>query len=76
MSSHNCPQNEFHICEGYYGCQSISPSSDPRLMAQCDPYGCNYNPTRMGVPEFYGKGKVVDTARKFTFVVPSTSTLC
>ncbi|KAK4442127.1 Exoglucanase 1 [Podospora aff. communis PSN243] len=68
MSSHNCPRNEFHICEGYYGCESLSPSIDPRFIRQCDPYGCNYNPTRMGVPEFYGKGKVVDTTRKFTVI--------
>ncbi|KAK0624437.1 cellobiohydrolase from Melanocarpus Albomyces complexed with Cellotetraose [Immersiella caudata] len=68
MSSHTCPWPGFHICEDGYDCEAILDSQDRRYAKQCDPYGCIYNPTRMGVPGFYGKGKVVDTNRKFTVI--------
>jgi len=41
---------------------------DLRYTPRCDPEGCSYNPTRMGTPDFYGKGKTVDTSRNFTYV--------
>lgn len=34
----------------------------------CDPDGCDFNSYRMGVKDFYGKGKTVDTSKKFTVV--------
>lgn len=73
MSSHLCPENEFRICLGRYDCDPFLSSYDDVRKRQCDPYGCNYNPFRMGATEFYGKGKLVDTSKKFTYVVLSLS---
>ena len=70
MSSHLCPVNDFRICEDRYGCSSLNDRYDDRYKKQCDPYGCNYNPFRMGATSFYGKGKAVDTSKKFTYACP------
>ncbi|KAK0647981.1 cellobiohydrolaseI [Cercophora newfieldiana] len=67
MSSHTCPHDGFKVCETY-DCETFFNTQDRHYMSQCDPYGCNYNPTRMGVPGFYGKGKTVDTSRNFTVI--------
>ncbi|KAJ0273159.1 hypothetical protein Brms1b_012739 [Colletotrichum noveboracense] len=40
---------------------------DDRL-PQCDSDGCDYNPYRLGVTDFYGIGGDVDTSKKFTVV--------
>lgn len=79
MSSHICPHtntntNGSFICEGENcGFAAHGPSSNwPRYPAGCNPWsmGCSYNPYQMGNTDFYGKGKKVDTARKFTYVIP------
>lgn len=52
-----CTESE---CGGTY--------SEDRFAGKCDANGCDYNPYRMGNTEFYGKGKTVDTSKKFTYV--------
>ncbi|GKT56113.1 exoglucanase 1 [Colletotrichum tofieldiae] len=51
---------KFSGCGGTY--------SDDRFAGDCDANGCDFNPYRMGVTSFYGKGKTVDTSKKFTVV--------
>ena len=65
FTPHACKDNKYHICEtsncgGTY--------SEDRFAGGCDANGCDHNPYRMGNPDFYGKGKTVDTSRKFTVV--------
>ncbi|KAK3361940.1 family 7 glycosyl hydrolase [Lasiosphaeria ovina] len=67
MSSHPCPQSDYHVCEGLL-CNASARAPDEPSSGQCDPRGCSYNPFRMGNQGFYGQGKAVDTARKFTVV--------
>jgi cellulose 1,4-beta-cellobiosidase len=42
--------------------------SSDRYAGVCDPDGCDFNSYRMGDKTFYGKGKTVDTSKKFTVV--------
>ena len=42
--------------------------SADRYAGVCDPDGCDFNSYRMGDTAFYGKGKTVDTSKKFTVV--------
>jgi cellulose 1,4-beta-cellobiosidase len=42
--------------------------SSTRYAGICDADGCDFNSYRMGDTEFYGKGKTVDTTKKFTVV--------
>jgi cellulose 1,4-beta-cellobiosidase len=70
FTPHPCTENEYHVCEtndcgGTY--------SDDRFAGKCDANGCDYNPYRMGNTNFYGKGKTVDTSKKFTYVPSSSS---
>jgi cellulose 1,4-beta-cellobiosidase len=54
---------------GYMYCEKDScgdPSSDSRYPGICDRTGCGFNPYQMGAKEFYGKGKTLDTSKKFT----------
>ncbi|KAI1334962.1 glycoside hydrolase family 7 protein [Xylariaceae sp. FL0016] len=65
FTPHPCTDNAYHVCEtdncgGTY--------SEDRFAGKCDPNGCDYNPYRMGNHDFYGKGKTVDTSKKFTVV--------
>ncbi|KAI1480095.1 glycoside hydrolase family 7 protein [Daldinia sp. EC12] len=65
FTPHPCTTNEYHVCEtdncgGTY--------SDDRFAGKCDANGCDYNPYRMGNTDFYGKGKTLDTSKKFTVV--------
>ncbi|KAI8962948.1 glycoside hydrolase family 7 protein [Daldinia sp. FL1419] len=65
FTPHPCTTNEYHVCEtdscgGTY--------SEDRFAGKCDANGCDYNPYRMGNTDFYGKGKTVDTSKKFTVV--------
>jgi cellulose 1,4-beta-cellobiosidase len=65
LTPHPCTDNTYHVCEtstcgGTY--------SDDRFAGKCDANGCDYNPYRMGTKDFYGKGKTVDTSKKFTVV--------
>jgi cellulose 1,4-beta-cellobiosidase len=42
--------------------------STDRYGGTCDPDGCDFNPYRMGVTNFYGPGETIDTSSPFTVV--------
>jgi len=65
LTPHPCENNEYHVCETD-GCGGTY--SDDRFAGDCDANGCDYNPYRMGVTDFYGAGKTVDTSQPFTVV--------
>lgn len=65
LTPHPCTENTYHVCEKD-GCGGTY--SEDRFAGKCDANGCDYNPYRMGVQDFYGKGKKVDTGSKFTVV--------
>lgn len=65
LTPHACKTLNQTRCEGD-GCGGTY--SETRYAGSCDPDGCDYNTYRMGAPEFYGKGKTVDTAKPFTVV--------
>ncbi|KAK4223566.1 Exoglucanase 1 [Podospora fimiseda] len=70
MSSKVCPsgKNKFVVCtEGDYCDPRLSPS-DERPGPKCDPVGCSWSTYRLASKEFYGRGKLVDTNKKFTVV--------
>ncbi|KAH6627706.1 concanavalin A-like lectin/glucanase domain-containing protein [Chaetomium tenue] len=72
MSSHVCVEDGPQVC--WAGdCLYNEPYAE-RGPGRCDATGCSYNPYRMGNKEFYGKGKTVDTAQKFTVVTQFTAT--
>ncbi|CAK7206306.1 Exoglucanase 1 [Sporothrix eucalyptigena] len=62
---HPCKNNEQHMCTGD-DCGGTYSSS--RYAGDCDPDGCDFNPYRMGVKDFYGSGMTLDTSKKFTIV--------
>ncbi|KAK3296190.1 glycoside hydrolase [Chaetomium fimeti] len=70
MSSHVCYEDGPHVCQ-QGNCLYNEPYAE-RGPGRCDATGCSYNPYRMGNKDFYGKGKTVDTARKFTVVTQWT----
>jgi cellulose 1,4-beta-cellobiosidase len=75
VSTHTCayPGREEQgpwICEGQAGCDPFYIDPQERGRLSCDYFGCSFNPYRMGNPWFYGKGKRLDTTRKFTYVIP------
>ncbi|CRK40294.1 hypothetical protein BN1723_018767, partial [Verticillium longisporum] len=52
--------NNYHVCgDGAIECGGTY--SQDRFAGKCDANGCDYNPYRLGNPEFYGKNKVVNT---------------
>jgi len=62
-----------HSCEpvGQARCQGDSCGgtySADRYGGTSDPDGCDFNSYRQGDKTFYGKGKTVDTSKKFTVV--------
>jgi cellulose 1,4-beta-cellobiosidase len=65
LTPHPCEDNRYHVCETD-GCGGTY--SKDRFAGKCDANGCDYNPYRMGNTDFYGKGKTVDTSKKFTVV--------
>lgn len=64
VTVHPCQNNKYHVCQSS-GCGGTY--SEDRFAGDCDPNGCDFNPYRMGVQDFYGKGKTVDTSSKFTY---------
>lgn len=72
LTPHPCTDNAYHVCEKD-GCGGTY--SEDRFAGKCDANGCDYNPYRMGNKDFYGKGKTVDTSKKFTLVPRSILTL-
>lgn len=65
FTPHPCTNNGYHVCVED-GCGGTY-SSD-RYGGDCDANGCDYNPYRTGNKNFYGKGKTLDTSKKFTVV--------
>ncbi|KAI0377114.1 glycoside hydrolase family 7 protein [Hypomontagnella monticulosa] len=65
LTPHPCKQDGYFVCEGS-NCGGTY--SDDRYAGDCDPDGCDLNPFRHGNTDFYGKGKTVDTSKKFTVV--------
>jgi len=65
FTAHPCENPKQHICQGN-NCGGTY--SDVRFAGDCDPDGCDFNPYRMGVKDFYGKGMTVDTSKKITVV--------
>jgi cellulose 1,4-beta-cellobiosidase len=65
VTPHSCSTIEQSICSGD-SCGGTY--SAERYAGVCDPDGCDFNTYRMGVKDFYGKGKTVDTSSKFTVV--------
>ena len=61
---HPCKVNEQTRCESETDCGA----GDNRYGGMCDKDGCDFNSYRMGVQDFYGTGKTVDTAKPFTIV--------
>lgn len=60
-----------HVCSasGQTRCQGTQcGDGDNRYGGICDKDGCDFNSFRMGDQTFLGKGKTVDTGRKFTIV--------
>ncbi|KAH8887622.1 cellulose 1,4-beta-cellobiosidase [Thozetella sp. PMI_491] len=65
FTPHPCQNAAQHMCKGD-DCGGTYSST--RFAGDCDPDGCDFNPYRMGVKDFYGVGKTVDTSKKFTIV--------
>jgi len=65
LTPHACKTTGQERCTGD-GCGGTY--SETRYAGTCDPDGCDFNSYRMGDTGFYGKGKVVDTTKKFTVV--------
>jgi len=61
-----------HVCTvtGQYRCSGTQCGDDPnnRYGGVCDKDGCDFNSFRMGVKNFLGQGKTVDTTKPFTVV--------
>ncbi|KIM25002.1 carbohydrate-binding module family 1 protein [Serendipita vermifera MAFF 305830] len=60
---HSCTTNGPYRCEG-----TECGDGSERYSGVCDKDGCDFNSYRMGDKNFYGPGKVVDTAKKMTVV--------
>ncbi|KAF2671572.1 1,4-beta-D-glucan cellobiohydrolase-like protein [Microthyrium microscopicum] len=65
VTPHSCTKTEQTMCKGD-SCGGTYSSE--RYAGVCDADGCDFNSYRMGDPDFYGKGKTVDTNKKFTVV--------
>jgi cellulose 1,4-beta-cellobiosidase len=60
---HPCKKNGLTACTG-----TDCGDGDDRYKGVCDKDGCDYNPYRFGVKDFYGAGKKLDTKKKMTVV--------
>lgn len=65
LTPHSCKPESYSVCE-QNNCGGTY--SDDRYAGTCDANGCDFNPFRVGVKDFYGKGKTVDTSKKMTVV--------
>jgi cellulose 1,4-beta-cellobiosidase len=65
LTPHSCQPEGYSVCEddSCGGTYSLD-----RYAGSCDANGCDFNPFRVGVKDFYGKGKTVDTSKKMTVV--------
>ncbi|PVH87632.1 glycoside hydrolase family 7 protein [Cadophora sp. DSE1049] len=59
-----------HPCSvvGQTRCSGTDCGIGARYSSMCDADGCDFNSYRMGVLDFYGKGKTLDTTKKMTVV--------
>nr|ADB23428.1 CBH [Drepanopeziza brunnea f. sp. 'multigermtubi'] len=59
-----------HPCNdpGQTRCTGTDCGVGARYSSVCDADGCDFNPYRMGVTDFYGEGKKIDTSAKMTVV--------
>lgn len=68
-----------HVCSLNGRCTGTDcGEGDNRYKGACDKDGCDFNSWRMGDQTFLGKGKTIDTSKKFTIVtqfITSGSTL-
>ena len=65
FTAHPCRDPLQHTCKGN---DCGGTYSEVRFAGDCDPDGCDFNPYRMGVRDFYGPGMTVDTDQKITVV--------
>lgn len=65
LTPHSCDNEGYHSCSGE-NCGGTY--SGQRYAGDCDPNGCDFNPYRLGVKDFYGPGMTVDTNRPLTVV--------
>ena len=68
-----------HPCshKGQMRCQGTACGDDDkgeRYKGTCDKDGCDLNPFRAGVEDFFGPGKTIDTNQKFTVVTQFITT--
>lgn len=65
LTPHSCQPEGYSVCEESTcgGTYSLD-----RYAGSCDANGCDFNPYRVGVKDFYGKGMTVDTSKKMTVV--------
>lgn len=60
----NIAEGGSQVCEDEVSCGD----GGNRFKGTCDKDGCDWNPYRTGVKDFFGKGMAVDTSRPFTVV--------
>lgn len=65
VTPHPCDTATNTVCNGD-ACGGTYSST--RYAGTCDPDGCDFNPYRLGVTDFYGAGKTVDTSKPLTVV--------
>lgn len=65
LTPHSCQPEGYSVCvdDKCGGTYSLD-----RYAGTCDANGCDFNPYRVGVTDFYGRGKTVDTTKKMTVV--------
>jgi len=65
LTPHSCQPEGYSVCEDTAcgGTYSLD-----RYAGSCDANGCDFNPYRVGVKDYYGKGMTVDTSKKMTVV--------
>ncbi|ORY01420.1 exoglucanase-like protein 1 precursor [Clohesyomyces aquaticus] len=65
LTPHSCQPEGYSVCTDT-GCGGTYLLD--RYAGTCDANGCDFNPFRVGVTDFYGKGMTVDTSKPFTVV--------
>ncbi|KAH7135153.1 exoglucanase-like protein 1 precursor [Dendryphion nanum] len=65
LTPHSCKPEGYSVCSDPDCGGTYSPD---RYAGTCDANGCDFNPYRVGVKDYYGKGKKVDTSKKMTVV--------
>ena len=65
FTAHPCSKSGQYRCEGT---ECGDDSKGQRFDGICDKDGCDLNPYRAGVHDFFGAGKTVDTSQKITVV--------